>query len=507
MKRHAARFAVTIALATLVLGMFATNAFAAITDVPIPAGESATNPGALDGADSWWRSGWGLTASPQYKLNTPSVDSFTKVTGFYYLVDSSKVTTLGPLFPASAMNFSAMPTGTHMGGTLDLQASLLYAAVTGGHPLEPGATSPIEGHWYFHYIFVDNRGEWGTPLMASLGVDNTKPAAVTGLKASPNDGVWAPGAVSPTSRVKLTWDLNQYDSLSGVAYYQVLIDGKPVIPESATSPTQGRVYELLPDSEGRNMPVVGNSVTIENAPVGTHTYSIACVDRATNEGPVASVTFTTDPDVPVASWTAPMGNYIGLNQEFGVNATDTGGIRSVSFALDGVTFGTTTASPYSMTVNMGAFANGPHTLTAAVTDKYGRVVTLSKPVTLDKNALTITRFSRSPAVFYPIRRDRYLDNSYIYFTNNKTATVTLTVRNSSGTAVRVLKMAAAPGAHKFVWDGRWASDRRAHTGTYTYQITAVDASGFTAQTGKLSTIIRNYELKRISRNMIRVIPR
>ena len=95
----------------------------------------------------------------------------------------------------------------------------------------------------------------------------------------------------------------------------------------------------------------------------------------------------------------------------------------------------------------------------------------------------------------------------IKFTLNKTAVLTLRIRNSAGTVIRNLTATRKAGSQSFIRDGKWSRDGKAHTGTYTYQLTAVDSAGYSATTSKLSTTIRNYQLVRTSSNTIRVISR
>ena len=67
-------------------------------------------------------------------------------------------------------------------------------------------------------------------------------------------------AILPTSRLHISWADKQYDALSGVGYFQILIDGAARIPDSPSNPVQGRVYSL----DG----VTPDGVTVENMPAG-----------------------------------------------------------------------------------------------------------------------------------------------------------------------------------------------------------------------------------------------
>jgi hypothetical protein len=167
------------------------------------------------------------------------------------------------------------------------------------------------------------------------------------------------------------------------------------------------------------------------------------------------------------------------------------------FTLDGTTVGTFTSAPYSGSVDLSGFASGSHTLSATVTDRYGRQATASKTVTLDRTALVLSSFSRTPKVFYPIRRDRYYDYSYMRFKLSKDSNAKITIKSSTGTIVKTLYKTARAGTYETVkWDGKWATDGTARVGTYYYYLTATDAAANSVASSKLTTYIRNYQLVR-----------
>ena len=71
--------------------------------------------------------------------------------------------------------------------------------------------------------------------VVKFGIDLTPPAAVQGLMASPTTDTALAGSVTAGTRTHVTWLSQDYDTLSGVAYYQVLLDGTNVIPDGATT--------------------------------------------------------------------------------------------------------------------------------------------------------------------------------------------------------------------------------------------------------------------------------
>ena len=151
---------------------------------------------------------------------------------------------------------------------------------------------------------------------------------------------------------------------------------------------------------------------------------------------------------------------------------------------------------------------GQHTLQIRAVDRATNAGALSQPVTV-KVSPVITSFGRTPRVFYPLIHDHYLDTSTITYRVSRRSVVTLTVRDAASGAVarQYTKTVNAGKTQKFVWDGKWASTKKAKAGKYTYQLTAKIASGNTVSTGLIMTEIRNYELKKLSGNRVKVIKR
>ncbi|MDR3687683.1 MAG: Ig-like domain-containing protein [Coriobacteriia bacterium] len=387
---------------------------------------------------------------------------------------------------------------THMDATVDLGSVMAYPPPGGWPAPEPGVEQPVEGIWYLQYKgFLDNGWAESATNYVKFGVDVTPPSTVDSLAASPTTDTAMAGSVTAGTRVHITWLTKDYDALSGVAYYQVLLDGVPAIPEGSGDP-QGRVFDI----PGRAEP----AVTIENLTPGQHLIEVYAVDRAGNVGKSVSTTVFSDPDVPQIAFVRPSGDQLGVNASLEASASDIGGVKSVVFQLDGTTVLTKTSAPYSGTADLSAFGPGTHTLTATVTDMYGRQTSVSKQVTLDKTPLTISGFGINYTLFYPIKRDKYRDNLTISFTTSKVSSARVLVTNSSGAVVRTLTKSAIAGKNSLTWDGKWSADNKAHTGTFYIQVTATDSSGNFTATGKLKTAIKNYQII-VSRGKAKVISR
>ena len=225
---------------------------------------------------------------------------------------------------------------------------------------------------------------------------------------------------------------------------------------------------------------------------------------------------TLDYDTPTLAIVAPSsGRLVNPTPTFSVKAADAAGIAKVSYYVGSILVGAPTSAPFALKANLAAFASGSHTLKVVAEDRIGsapgawnvpHTVTKSVSFTLDKVRLVVSSFTRTPTIFYPIRVDRYKDTSTTSFTLSKAAVVTLTVRNSAGTAVRSISASRKAGRSSIVWNGRW-TDGKARVGTFSYQITAKDVAGNTTSTGKLYTYIKNYELVKTGSNTVRVVAR
>ena len=86
---------------------------------------------------------------------------------------------------------------------------------------------------------------------------------------------------------------------------------------------------------------------------------------------------------PAASITSPAAGNIAGVITFSVNATDNDQIASVQFQIDGSNIGAPdTVAPYSISYDTRAALNGPHTLTAVISDRSGNKTTLNQAVTM-----------------------------------------------------------------------------------------------------------------------------
>jgi hypothetical protein len=310
---------------------------------------------------------------------------------------------------------------------LDMSAVLASPPSGGWPPLMAGAVRPEEGRWFWNFKFLTAKGLTSEDTNhIEYKIDRTAPSAVDSLTATPSMNVADAGKWTAASRAHITWAEKQYDSLSGVGYYQLLLNDVKAVPETKANPVQGRVYQ--------NPGTLRSSVTIEDMPPGRTKVSIVCVDRATNEGPAASTWFYSDPGEPGGSILSPAasGQLMGLRSAISVLATDDAGVSSVSIAIDGTTVRTVTPStlttrfPVTYAPDWTRWSNGSHTLTVTVRDMMARETVLTKRFTLDRTAPTLRSVSVAPNPFFP-RRDGYRDYARVGFVASGYTTVTLEV--------------------------------------------------------------------------------
>lgn len=125
-----------------------------------------------------------------------------------------------------------------------------------------------------------------------------------------------------------------------------------------------------------------------------------------------------DTTAPTVAFTSPTNNETvnGKNVRVRVTASDTGGLRSVSYLLNGNALsGAITAAPYNYTWDISAVANGSHQLTARAVDNAGNVGSATISVTVraggnGKNSLT-SASATSATADAPVAGDSAADGS------------------------------------------------------------------------------------------------
>lgn len=508
---------VAAALAIIAVMIFPAAAVAVLEDEPSTS--STTNPN-IGSEDATWRWSWGNSRNPDMMVDMipadGTVEDRKQTLGFIYEVrqiDPSGNGTAAPSWDDSSL--SPKPDGTFIRSVFDINR---VNDEFGWTPY-PGASVRGEGMYAVTFLFY-NQFRVQLPETVSTryrGLDFTAPAPVANLTA-PTGGLQVAAGKWTESRSRdIAWDRRSYDALSGVGGYKVSVNSSDTVfvhntaPDSAYEP-----YAFLLNGSGPSMPPIKH-FTVEGLRAGESTIIVRVVDRATNESQARSVKAYVDFDTPTLKVTAPSaGAVVGMSPSFSVVASDAARISRVSYYVDNVLIGASTTAPFGLKPSLSSLAAGAHVLKVVAEDQIGsapgtwnvpHTVTSTVSFTLDKTPVKVTGFSRNYALFYPILRDSYYDNLTIKYTLNKKANVTLYVRDSSGTIRRTMTATKGAGNYTFVWDGKWSSDGKAHTGTYSVQVVAKDIAGYSSTTPKLSTVIRNYELVRTGPGSVKVVPR
>jgi hypothetical protein len=238
----------------------------------------------------------------------------------------------------------------------------------------PDTTSPYSVSWdttlasnATHTLAVravDAAGNPGTSASLNVIVDNLPPAVAI---SSPAGGTTVSGTVTVSATAT---DLN------GIANVQFRLDGANLGSPDTTSPYS----------------VSWNTVSSTN---GSHTLSAIGADSAGNQTTAQNVMVTVsnivDTTPPSVSVTSPaIGATVSGTVTVTAGASDTSGITSVQFLLDGNPLGAAdTTAPYSASWNTTQSTNGSHTLSARATDGVGLTATSSGVGITVNNAWTV----------------------------------------------------------------------------------------------------------------------
>ena len=203
-----------------------------------------------------------------------------------------------------------------------------------------------------------------TATSSTITINVTDQTAPTVNLTAPANGAFVKGTT-----VAVTATATDNVSVAGV---QFKLDGANLQAEDTTSP-----YSITWDTT--------------TATTGSHTLTATARDGAGNTS-VSTITLTVDNSPPTASLTSPTnGSFVKGTINVNASASDTTGVTSVQFKLDGANLGAAdTAAPYTTTWNTTTATNGSsHTLTAVASDAAGNTTTATTvTVTVDNAAPT-----------------------------------------------------------------------------------------------------------------------
>lgn len=503
-----------LVLATSLITMsLPANAVADINTLPDTPVVSSTNPRDIGNFDVTWRAGWGNDPLALFTFNVPQPDDDQPaIIIARYALSRPGGLVWPPVNPEDPAYNSVGVTRS----TWDLPVDMI-GAVTNPGPFfgpntpPPGAARPYEGPFELGWLYSAMGVPMASPGLIRFGLDMTPPAKVTQAMAIPVIPSDMPVAgVLTQSRVHFKWEDKLYDTLAGVGYFELFIDGEPYLLEP-DSKVSRRVYDLKEHFPGLGTPIATpRMMTVEDLPAGKHTFQIRAVDRATNEGPLSDpIELTVDPDIPdiTIDWPSVNGQVVGAKPTFIATVKDLGGVASVQFYVDGVLRATDTASPYQATVDLSAFASGSsHSLKVVARDIGGRTNEAVKTFVIDKTAPRLSIVSVGSNPFYPRLRDGYRDNYTVRFRSSEPATATLTIKNSKGKTIRTLSKKVPAGTSRIIWNGK-DSGGAVRSGSYRWYLTLTDTPGNRSVTRSGRTAIRTYQIKRLSSGSVRIIQR
>ena len=211
-------------------------------------------------------------------------------------------------------------------------------------------------------VATDSAGKSATSAPVTVTVSNSPPPC----SSPPSVAITAPANNSTVSGL-VTVSATAAENGGQISQVQFQLDGNNLGAAVTQAP-----YQITWDST--------------SAANGTHTLTAIATDSCghTANSSAVSVTVSNTPPPPVVSIASPTnGATVSGSVTVSANATDNGGqITQVQFQLDGNNLGAAvTQSPYEMTWDTTAVANGSHTLTAVATNNAGESTT-SSPVTV-----------------------------------------------------------------------------------------------------------------------------
>jgi phage replication-related protein YjqB (UPF0714/DUF867 family) len=235
----------------------------------------------------------------------------------------------------------------------------------------PGTSSPYSVAWNTSGLpngtytitatATDAGGNTSTSAPVAVTLDNPDLTAPSVSVTSPSAGAALSGTV--------TLAAGATDNV-GVASVRFLVNGAQV----------GAIDTTSPYSAAWNTTAVSN---------GTYTIAAVATDAAGNSTTSAAISVTVgnaDTTAPTVAITAPGGGAVLTGPTtISASASDNVGVASVRFLVNGAQVGATdTTSPYAVSWNTTAVANGSYTITAVATDAAGNTKT-SAPIGVTVN--------------------------------------------------------------------------------------------------------------------------
>jgi peptidoglycan/xylan/chitin deacetylase (PgdA/CDA1 family) len=211
----------------------------------------------------------------------------------------------------------------------------------------------------------------------------------------------------------------------------------------------------------------------------TTTVRFVALDNAGNVGTVMTQLVQVDSTTPTVAITAPLegATVTGSAVTISADASDDVAVTGVDFLVDGISVGTSTSAPYSVTWDTTGLADGPVSITATATDSAGNRAT-STPI-----GVTVVNHAPTVALTDP------LDGATVSGTQ---VAVAATASDAGGVSrVDFYSGATFIGSatsepYSITWDTTTGPD-----GPYVLTAQATNTAGFVATSAGVSVTVRN----------------
>ncbi|HTV31160.1 MAG TPA: Ig-like domain-containing protein [Xanthobacteraceae bacterium] len=186
-------------------------------------------------------------------------------------------------------------------------------------------------------------------------------------------------------------------SLFGLATYKALVKFQAANGLPATGYFGPETRAFFADLPSANMSDASNSAGPTQVTSSPSATSSPPINATTPTGTAPGYGGGGGPEAPSISLAAPSSGAAVGGAAVALTATvsDNVNITNVSFEVDGVTVGSTSSSPYTVSWNSKSLADGTHTLSAIVTNSVGQQATANETITTDNTSPVISSIATS----------------------------------------------------------------------------------------------------------------
>jgi large repetitive protein len=344
----------------------------------------------------------------------------------------------------ASADFQRSPAGAGTWTTISTDGSSPYS-------IDWDTTSLADGLYDLRVLTTDNAGNTFTSALVTVRVDNTDP---TGSLTTPSAGANLRGSA-------VTVSSDSADSGSGVTNAQF-----------QRSPAGAGTWATIATDSSSPYSVSWDTTAVAD---GLYDLRVVTTDNAGNSFASALVTVRVDNTDPAGSLTAPddgadvSGNAVAVSSD---SADSGSGVASADFqrspagAGTWTTIATDSSSPYSVSWDTTAVADGPYDLRVITTDNAGNSFTSPvHTVTVDNSPPT------APALAFGSFTNASATGSTVYYEAG--AAGSFTVTGTSGDAHSGIDHLTFPALGSG-WTGGGADSSSPYEGVYTFGAGATD---------------------------------